>query len=436
MGIYFEKFNLIKEELILPILLSLNTDLNNEKLIALRKMKFLATSLFILMVLIFIVSGILEKTIPLFSFVKAFTEAAMVGALADWFAVVALFKHPFGIPIPHTAIIPKSKNNIGKSLAGFIETHFLNEQSIKEKIQSSNPSKTAAEWLVNDDNRKKIIEYIRSFIPEIFGILKNEEIKEFLIRNLKDNLKNIKLSGLLKTILESLTINNQHEKWIKTVISEVRKIIDKNKTTIRDKVKEQTPWWTFGVLDEKIFNKIISGINDFIEDFETNSDNKFRKELNQKLTKLITDLSDDKKLIAKVEDFKNNLIENKVLTNNLSLFIENLSNKLTEDINSKDSEILKLIDSAILKFATGMKDNKTLQDKIDFQIENIAVKLISKNADKISSIITERIDKWDAKEISEVLEVQIGRDLQFIRINGTLVGGVVGLGIYVVSKII
>ncbi|MCY7361459.1 MAG: DUF445 family protein, partial [Ignavibacteria bacterium] len=251
MGIYFEKFNLIKEELILPMLLSLNTDLNNEKLIALRKMKFLATSLFILMVLIFIVSGILEKTIPLFSFVKAFTEAAMVGALADWFAVVALFKHPFGIPIPHTAIIPKSKNNIGKSLAGFIETHFLNEQSIKEKIQSSNPSKTAAEWLVNDYNRKKIIEYIRSFIPEIFGILKNEEIKEFLIRNLKDNLKNIKLSGLLKTILESLTINNQHEKWIKTVISEVRKIIDKNKTTIRDKVKEQTPWWTFGVLDEK-----------------------------------------------------------------------------------------------------------------------------------------------------------------------------------------
>ncbi|MCB0729210.1 MAG: DUF445 domain-containing protein [Ignavibacteriae bacterium] len=415
---------------------SLATDLNTEKLHALRKMKFLATSLFILMAIIFIVSGILEKTIPSFSFVKAFSEAAMVGALADWFAVVALFRHPFGIPIPHTAIIPKSKDNIGRSLADFMETHFLNEQAIREKISNSGPSHTAAEWLINNDNRNKITESIRSFIPEIFGILQNEEIKLFLINNLKNNLKNIKLSGLLKTILESLTKNNQHEKWIKTVISELRKIINKNKDVIREKVKEQTPWWTFGALDEKIYNKIISGINDFIEDFEYNSDNKFRKELNQKITKLITGLTDDEKLIAKVEDFKDKMIDNEVLTNNLALFIENLSNKLTEDINSKDSEILKLTDSAILKFAAGLKDNKSLQSKIDLHIEELAVNLISKNADKISSIITERIEKWDSKEISDVLEVQIGRDLQFIRINGTLVGGIVGLGIYVVGRMI
>jgi len=415
---------------------SRTTDLNTEKLIALRKMKFLATSLFILMVLIFIVSGILEKTIPLFSFVKAFSEAAMVGALADWFAVVALFKHPFGIPIPHTAIIPKSKNSIGKSLADFIETHFLSEQAIRDKISTSAPSKAAAEWLNDKDNRIKIIEYIRSFIPEVFGILQNEEIKLFLINNLKDNFKNIKLSGLLKTILESLTKNDQHEKWIKTVISELRKIINKNKDVIRDKVKEQTPWWTFGALDEKIYNKIISGINDFIEDFEYNSDNKFRKELNQKITKLITGLTNDKKLIEKVEDFKDKMIENEVLTNNLALFIENLSNKLTEDINSKDSEILKLTDKAILKFAAGLKENEILQNKIDLQIEDIAVKLISNNSDKISSIVTDTINKWDANEMSGMLEVQIGRDLQFIRINGTLVGGVVGLGIYIVGNLI
>ena len=415
---------------------SRTTDLNTEKLIALRKMKFLATSLFILMVLIFIVSGILEKTIPLFSFVKAFSEAAMVGALADWFAVVALFKHPFGIPIPHTAIIPKSKNSIGKSLADFIETHFLSEQAIRDKISTSAPSKAAAEWLNDKDNRIKIIEYIRSFIPEVFGILQNEEIKLFLINNLKDNFKNIKLSGLLKTILESLTKNDQHEKWIKTVISELRKIINKNKDVIRGKVKEQTPWWTFGALDEKIYNKIISGINDFIEDFEYNSDNKFRKELNQKITKLITGLTNDKKLIEKVEDFKDKMIENEVLTNNLALFIENLSNKLTEDINSKDSEILKLTDKAILKFAAGLKENEILQNKIDLQIEDIAVKLISNNSDKISSIVTDTINKWDANEMSGMLEVQIGRDLQFIRINGTLVGGVVGLGIYIVGNLI
>lgn len=425
--------NLLKEE---NLLNTGNAVLNSDKIIALKKMKLLATMLFVMMFIIFIITSIYETGIPALSFLKAFSEAAMVGALADWFAVVALFKHPFGLPIPHTAIIPQNKNNIGKSLAGFIEMHFLTEKVIKEKIQSSNPSKSVAVWMAKESNRKMILGYIKSFIPEIFIILQNNDIKEFLIKNLKENLKSIKFSKLLQNILELLTENNQHEKWIKIVIGEVKNIINKNKNVIKEKVQEQTPWWTFGLIDDKIYKKIISNIHDFIEDFELNRDNKFRIELNEKIAKLIKDLSDDKKLIKKIEDYKNNIIENKELTKFIASFIENLSNKLNDDINSDNSEILNLIDKAIKRFSENLQENEEIQEKINFYILEFAVKFISANSKKICSVITDKIEKWDKEEISQELEIQIGKDLQFIRINGTLVGGIVGLGIFIIHKFI
>lgn len=425
--------NLLKEE---NLLNTSNAVLKSEKKIALKKMKLLATMLFILMFITFIITSIYETVIPVLSFLKAFSEAAMIGALADWFAVVALFKHPFGLPIPHTAIIPQNKDNIGRSLASFIEMHFLTEDVIKEKIQSSNPSKSVAEWLVKKSNREIILGYIKSAIPEIFIILQNEDIKEFLIKNLKENLKSIKFSKLLQNILELLTKNNQHEKWIKTVIGEVKSIINKNKKVIKERVKEQTPWWTFGLVDDKIYKKIISNVQDFIEDFELNKDNKFRIELNEKIAKLIKDLSDDKKLIKKIEDYKNDIIENKELTKFIASFIENLSNKLNDDINSDNSEILYLIDKSIKGFSENLKDNEIVQEKINFHILDIAVKIIRAKSKDLTSIITDKIKKWNDEEISQELEIQIGKDLQFIRINGTLVGGIVGLGIFVINKFI
>lgn len=424
--------NIVKKEN-LP---SAGNEYNREKLAALKKMKIFATLLFCLMFALFLLSSFFEKEAPLFSYLKAFSEAGMVGALADWFAVVALFKHPFGIPIPHTAIISRNKNNIGKSLANFIEVHFLNEKVINEKIRSSNPTMHAAEWLIKDANRKAILENIRTIIPEIFGILKNEEIKQFLIKNLKDNLKNLNFSELLKNLLESLTKNNQHEKWIKAVINEVRKLLNKNKEYIREKVENETPWWTFGFLDNKIYNKIITGVDNFIEDFESNNTNKFRLELDTKITKFINDLSGDEKLIARVEDFKNNLIENEELTGYIAAFIDDIAEKLNDDISSDNSGTLKLVNKSIKKFAENLKVNSSVQNKLNDFIIDIAVKTISSNADKLSSVITDTIEKWDEKEISRELEIQIGKDLQFIRINGTLVGGLVGVVIFVISKII
>lgn len=411
-------------------------DARYEKRSALRRMKLFATLLLCLMFVIYIISSLLEKNLPIFALFKAFSEAGMVGALADWFAIVALFRYPFGVPIPHTAIIPKNKNSIGKALADFIETNFLNENAIKEKIESSDPTKHVADWLSISSNRKSILNNVKSFIPDIFGVLQNEEIKLFLSKNLKDNLKNLNFAKLLQNILESLTKDNQHDKWIESIISEIKKLINKNKYYIRKKVEDQTPWWTFGILDNKIFESIMTNINDFINEFETNKDNKFRKEIDDRIAKLITGLGSDEKLISKVETFKNNIIENNELSGYISSFTADVVKKLNDDINSDNSEILKLADISLAKFADNLKNNNSVQNQLNNFVHDLAVSAVSSNSNKICSIITDTIEKWNEEEISRELELQVGKDLQYIRINGTLVGGLVGVGIYIISLII
>ncbi len=408
----------------------------NNKRYALVRFRFVNILILFLIFTLLIVSVYFKDSSAVFHFIKAFSEAALVGALADWFAVVALFKYPLGIPVPHTAIIPKNKIRISQSLAEFVETHFLNEDVIANRITTSNPSAQLSKWLQKSGNRDMIIQNVREMLPVIFEIFKNQDFSNFIVLNLKDSIRKINLSGILSDILEILTKNKEHEKWIKLMITSVRKLITKNKTFIKNKIEKETPWWTFGLLDNKIYNKIIDGINDFIKNFEMNKDNKLRNNLDDKIQELIVNLKHDKTLINEIDTFKNKIIENDELTNYILSFIANLTEKLNEDINDKNSIILELINSSLTKFADNLDQNKLVQQRINEFIKDITTRTISANAGKISSIITETMNTWKDKEITEELEVHIGKDLQYIRVNGAFVGGLIGIIIFLINNLI
>ncbi len=403
---------------------------------ALIRFRFANTLILFVIFFLLITSNLLKESFGIFHLIKAFSEAAMVGALADWFAVVALFKYPLNLPIPHTAIIPKNKDRIAQSLADFVETHFLNENVISERITSSNPSEQLSKWLQNSEHREMITQNVKKILPEIFKIFQNQDFSNFIVSNLKENFKKVDLSGILSNILESLTKNNEHKKWVNIIISSVRKLVNENKTFIKNKVKDETPWWTFGLLNNKIYNKIIESINNFIEDLEKNNDNKFRNDIDNKIKDLIIKLKQDNTLINKIDDLKDQLIENEELTNYILSFINNLTEKLNIDLNDKNSVILELINSSLTNFANNLEHNKPVQHRINEFIKDVATKTISSNAGKISSIITETMGKWDNKEITEELEVQIGKDLQYIRLNGAIAGGIVGVVIYAIGVLI
>ena len=403
---------------------------------ALIRFRFANTLILFVIFFLLITSNLLKESFGIFHLIKAFSEAAMVGALADWFAVVALFKYPLNLPIPHTAIIPKNKDRIAQSLADFVETHFLNENVISERITSSNPSEQLSNWLQNSEHREMITRNVNKILPEIFKVFQNQDFSNFIVSNLKETFKKVDLSGILSNIFESLTKNNEHKKWVNIIISSVRKLVNENKSFIKNKVKNETPWWTFGILNNKIYNKIIESINSFIEDLEMNNDNKLRNDIDNKIKDLIIKLKQDVTLINKINDLKDQLIENEELTNYILSFVNNLTEKLNMDLNDKNSVILEFINSSLTNFANNLKHNKPVQQRINEFIKDVATKTISANAGKISSIITETMGKWDNKEITEELEVQIGKDLQYIRVNGAIAGGIVGVVIYAIDVLI
>ncbi|HEY5123617.1 MAG TPA: DUF445 domain-containing protein, partial [Ignavibacteria bacterium] len=312
---------------------------------ALIRFRFVNTLILFVIFFLFIVSNLLKESYGIFHIIKAFSEAAMVGALADWFAVVALFKYPMGIPIPHTAIIPKNKDRIGESLKDFIQNEFLNEEVLSKKLDSTNPSKQIALWLVSGKNRDTVTGVLRKILPEIFKIFQSEEFTKFILLNLKEGLRELKLSDILSNITEAMIINNNHHKLIRAVVKEVRVIVKKNQEYIKEKVEKETPWWTFGLLDDKIYRRIITAITDFLDEFENDSDHKFRQEIDKKIEKLLRDLKQDKILKGKVEDYKVKLLESEQITESIVSMINKLSNKLNDDMNDDKSAIIELINN-------------------------------------------------------------------------------------------
>jgi len=407
-----------------------------DKRYTLIRFRFANTLILFVIFLLFISSNLLKESYEIFHLIKAFSEAAMVGALADWFAVVALFKYPMGIPIPHTAIIPKNKNKIGESLKDFIKDEFLNEEVLNQKLDSTNPSKQIASWLSLKKNRETVTGIVRKILPEIFKIFQSEEFTKFILLNLKEGLRKVKLSDILANIVEAMIDNNNHHLMIKTVVKEIRIIIQKNQGLIKEKIEQETPWWTFGLLDDKIYKKTITAITDFLDEFENDPDHKFRKEIDIKIEKLLEDLKQDKNLKNKVEDYKTKLIESEQITDTIVSMVNKLSNKLNSDILNDKSALIDLINSTLLNFSKNLENNAEMQEKLNTFFKDTAIKAISENADKICSIISEKIKEWKEEEITEKLEIQIGKDLQYIRVNGAIAGGIIGIVIYLISNIL
>lgn len=403
---------------------------------ALVRFRFVNTLILIALFLLSIVSNIFKETYEIFNLVKTFSEAAMVGALADWFAVVALFKHPMSLPIPHTAIIPKNKNRLGESLKDFIKTEFLNKDSLDKKFETTNPAKQISLWLSIDKNRSTITNITKKILPEVFKILQSEDFTKFILLNFKEGIRGINLSDILNNVIEIMISNNNHHKIIKSVVKEIKTLINANKELIKDKVTEGTPWWTFGILNNKIYNKIISSILVFLDEFESDPEHEFRKEIDNKIKILLDGLKNDENIIKKVEEFKIKTIESEQISGTIASIINKLSVKLNNDINDDKSELIELIDNTLKNFSKNLESNIEIQEKINRFFRETVTKVITDNSDNITGIISEKVRDWNEQEVTEKIEVLVGKDLQYIRVNGAIAGGIIGILIFAISKII
>ncbi|OPY76375.1 MAG: hypothetical protein A4E64_01534 [Syntrophorhabdus sp. PtaU1.Bin058] len=399
-------------------------------------MKMTATGLFFLMILIYIVSRALAKDHPFFGYIVAFSEAAMVGALADWFAVVALFRYPAGIPVPHTAIIPKNKDRIGENLAAFIKENFLSRDVLEHKLRSIDFAGRIAGVLSDEKRSREFCEKIIKSIKLLFEGFDDKEMRRMFSELVTKSMRKINVYPLLGKMTETLTENNRHQVLLDEALSIAERLIKENRQKIQEGMKRENPWWMPDFVDEVIFNKIVNTIEETLANIRKKEDHEIRLKFSAALKKMIEDLKDSDSFRNKMERMKNEFFSDPQLRTCFADTWNDIKGIILSEISRPETALRAQMEEVVATFGKGLAGNHATREKINGWIHTSIVNITTQYADGIITIISDTVRKWDADKTSRTIELHIGKDLQWIRINGTIVGGLVGLLIYILSNFI
>ncbi len=401
----------------------------------LNKYKTFATGLFVLMAAIFVVTTILQKTNDShwIGYVKAFSEAAMVGALADWFAVTALFRHPLGLPIPHTNLIENSKHKLGDNLGNFVVSNFLSPETIRPYIQKIKISNFVGEWLSKDKNQDALIKNISDIILNILNKLDDSQVSRFIGKKVSEMTDSIQLNQILGNGIIYLLDKNDHQKIVTNLSKQIKEYIIENDGMIQERVKKGSYYFIPSFVDNKIAQKISSGLSDFFREVEEDTNHEIRSLITKKIYDFSNELKEDPKWSDEFKTIKNDFLKEDKLNEYSNDIWNSIKKTLGTELQEEESSLKKYIIKNLNEFSQNLKTDENLQNKIDNWIRVTAYKYILKNTHQAGNLISSTVGNWQGKELSEKLELEVGKDLQFIRVNGTLVGGLVGLIIYTIA---
>ena len=402
----------------------------------LTQMRLASGGILAIFTLAFFISKYYQGRYPAAVIILAISEAAMVGGLADWFAVTALFRHPLGLPIPHTALIPKEKNKIGKNLGSYVQQNFLTAEVLIEKIREFNAAGTISKWMTDNEKVSKMTDQVIKYVPEILDKLSDDDINRFIKSNILIGLDNLELNKLFAEILKTLTANNRHQEILNEGIRIVNNLMHENEQKMRELFSDRFSWFLqFIKADEYFFNKLLGAISEYLQELNDDKNHRHRKEFNNYMNELIVKLETSDEYKQKVNSIKNSISNNEVLINYINNIWSDLKKMIIEDIKKPNSNIKYQIEKTINSIGKNLLNDSAIRNKLNSGIENAAVEVISSNSDKIVRLISDKVESWSAKDFSESLELEVGSDLQYIRINGTLVGALVGAAIYFISHL-
>ncbi|MEI6127589.1 MAG: DUF445 domain-containing protein [Pseudomonadota bacterium] len=398
-------------------------------------MKRFATGLFITMVMVYTASKYLEKAHPFFPFLSALTEAAMVGALADWFAVVALFKHPMGIPIPHTAIIQHNKDRFGETLAAFMRHNFLSREALAVKLSAIDFTGWLSRVLSDQDNTKKIALKFVEYGSAICEKIDDRELRGFMGRLASSSINNINILPLIGNLLGIFVENNKHQELLDEMLLSIEKLFHRNKADLEQKIKQETPWWVPDFIDTTIAEKIITKLDVMLGDIRSDPRHEIRIKFNGAVQRFIGRLHEPNAFNGTIAGFRESLLGHPKTKEVLQLFWESMKINLLRDIKNPDSLLGQKLEQVIRVMGNDLASNTAVREKMNSWIYSSVLAITEEYADAIITIISDTVKRWDTEEAGAKIELYIGKDLQWIRINGTLVGGLVGLLIYIVSRL-
>ncbi len=399
-------------------------------------MKRLATGMLALMAAVFVASRIYQPLWPWLAWVEAFAEAAMVGALADWFAVTALFRHPLGLPIPHTAIIPRRKNELGDTLARFVRENFLIRDALHPRLYSLDAAGRAGAWLEQPDNARRVSDDAAAFLAWMLATIDSEALRDFMRENLHMELRQMPVTPFLGRVLELLTAGNHHQALVDLAVRIAREHVDENRVLIRIRIDEKSPWWLPGFVDQEIFDKIIAEVERLLDEVGSNQDHAARQRFNEGVRKFIEALKNDPAMIARGEEIKNEILDHPVVQQYLSDLWNRVSSYVLRESAAPDSTLRVRFEAGLVSFGQALRQDHALRQQINQWLNDAILRIVRNYRQEISSVISETVHSWEGNVTARRVELAVGRDLQFIRINGTIVGGIAGLAIHAVSSLL
>jgi uncharacterized membrane-anchored protein YjiN (DUF445 family) len=400
-------------------------------------MKIAATGLLVMMAAVFAVTRALEPRYPWLSFVKAFAEAAMVGGLADWFAVTALFRHPLGLPIPHTAIIPRNKDRIGETLATFIRDNFLIPSVVARRMQNIDVAGAVGRFLQTPAGEGTRIRAGASrLIADIFESLDDERLGGIVKGAVATRIRKMEVSPLLGHALASAINEDRHVPMLEAAIRWTARTLDANEPLIREMVHKKANWvLKLAGLDAKLADAIVDGLRKLTAEMSTDPAHPVRIKIEEALAQLANDLQTRPETRERVEAIKEQLLDNK----SVSLWIDAIWQKGRESIiksaRNPDAVLAGKLGEVLKSMGTTLESDSRIRAAINQFARRTVVGLSASYGGSMVKLVSETVRTWDARTVTARLEAAVGRDLQYIRINGTLVGGLVGVVIHILDTL-
>jgi uncharacterized membrane-anchored protein YjiN (DUF445 family) len=423
------------------------TPRQQEQLLALRRMKRISTLLLVLVALLYVAARRFEAQYPSLAVLAAFSEAAMVGALADWFAVVALFRHPMGVPLPHTAIIPHNKGRIAENLGAFITGHFLRTEVILQRIAEFNPGARFGQWLCRPASEQGIADYAARALGYGLRAVEDDRLLRFLHGAALARLRDLNLSRLAGHVLEALSRDGRHQQALDLLLRELRIVLAEEGTQqkVAALIAREFEGWRKALLgtvqiDAMIGDysgkKLVAALVRLLDEVDADRSHPLRLRFDRLLGDFIGKLKTDADFRARGEQLRDDLLARPELAAWLDQGWLRLRAWMERDLADPQSAIRSRLAAAIADLGGRLCKDEAMQAWVNEQVLAVARPLCEEHRERIGRFIADQVKAWDERYMVRQFELNIGADLQYIRINGTLIGGLAGLLIYAATRYI
>ncbi len=407
--------------------------LDQSRRAGLRRMRTLAVSLLLLAAAVYLLT--LDRD-GFWGFVNAGAEASMVGAIADWFAVTALFKHPLGVPVPHTALIPNRKDELGRSLEEFVGSNFLQEGIIRDRLAHAKVSERVGHWLAVTDNSKRVVDEVATVLRLGLDRVRDEDLAALVQDALLPRFREEPISPIAGSLLEEIVLDGAHHGLVDLVLEEGHRWLLENEETFTEVVGERAPWWSPQALNERVTHRLWVEAVAWVDDIRQDPYHHARTALDSVLAKLAQDLLHDEATQERAERLKERILDHPQVVVTATSLWNSFRAALVKALADEDGPLRHRALEELTRFGTRLVTEADLRRRLDGYAADLAVFLVGRYRDELTAVITHTVNRWDGKEAASRIELYVGRDLQFIRINGTIVGGLVGVLIHTVTVLV